>query len=186
MAKIEALLHEFWNHAEKENIEIYNEFSLQHELGMFLRQKLPGYKVQFERNISFFGIKAKCVKHEIDIVVYNATGDEKYAIELKYPRNGQYPEQMYAFIKDISFMEELKQNGFTDTFVMTVVEDKNFYSGRYGRNDIYRFFRGGEEINGKIEKPTGHVHESVSVKGSYRINWTEIHDGRMVYILKIQ
>lgn len=149
------------------------------------RQNLPGYKVQFERNTSFFGIK-KCVKHEIDIVVYNATGDEKYAIELKYPRNGQYPEQMYSFIKDIAFMEELKQYGFTDTFVMTVVDDKNLYCGKYSRNDIYRFFRGHELISGKIEKPTGHAPESIFVKGSYFINWTEGPNDRKVYILKIQ
>lgn len=35
-------------------IEIYNEFSLQHELGIFLRASLPGCKVQFERNVSHF------------------------------------------------------------------------------------------------------------------------------------
>ncbi len=37
--------------AKEENI--YNEFSLQHELGIYLRRALPGnYKVQFERNIA--------------------------------------------------------------------------------------------------------------------------------------
>ena len=84
---------------------IYNEFSLQHERGKFLREKLKGYKVQFERNTKYFGITGT-TKHEIDVVVYNDT--EKYAIELKYPLNGQYPEQMFSFVKDIKFMEELK------------------------------------------------------------------------------
>ena len=28
-------------------IELYNEFSLQHELGIFLRNHLPDYKIQF-------------------------------------------------------------------------------------------------------------------------------------------
>lgn len=35
--------------------------------------------------------------------------DEIYAIELKYPKNGQYPEQMYSFIKDIKFMQQVKE-----------------------------------------------------------------------------
>lgn len=97
-----------------DNVEVYNEFSLQHELGIYLRNKLPDYKVQFERNAKYFDIH-DTIKHEIDIVVFNDR--EKYAIELKYPLNGQYPEQMYSFIKDIKFMEELKKAGFDSTFV---------------------------------------------------------------------
>ncbi|MFO7868650.1 MAG: hypothetical protein R6U95_05055, partial [Bacteroidales bacterium] len=40
------------------NVEdkIYNEFSLQHELGIFLRKKLEDkYRVDFERNKNYFG-----------------------------------------------------------------------------------------------------------------------------------
>ena len=55
---------------------------------------------------------------------------EKYAIELKYPRNGQYPEQMYSFVKDIIFMEQLKTEGFDATFSMVLVDDKLFYEGK--------------------------------------------------------
>ena len=43
-------------------VEVYNEFSLQHELGIFLHAKLAGNKVQFERNAKFFGITGT-VKH---------------------------------------------------------------------------------------------------------------------------
>ncbi len=28
-------------------------------------------------------------------------------LELKYPRNGQHPEQMFSFCKEIAFVEEL-------------------------------------------------------------------------------
>ena len=108
-------------------IEVYNEFSLQHELGIFLRDRLTDYKVQFERNTRYFDI-SDTIKHEIDIVVFNDS--ERYAIELKYPLNGQYPEQMFAFIKDIKFMEELKQAGFSDTYCLTLVQDKKFFSGK--------------------------------------------------------
>ena len=39
--------------------DIYNEFSLQHELGIFLRKSINDKKIQFERNISYFGFDKK-------------------------------------------------------------------------------------------------------------------------------
>ena len=72
---IEQLLNSFISLVALGEVEVYNEFSLQHELGIFLRAKLTGYKVQFERNTNYFGISGT-VKHEIDIVVYN--DKEKY------------------------------------------------------------------------------------------------------------
>ena len=81
---IEQLLNAFMSLVASGEVEVYNEFSMQHELGIFLRAKLTGYKVQFERNTKYFGISGT-VKHEIDIVIYNEL--EKHAIELKYPLN---------------------------------------------------------------------------------------------------
>ena len=148
-------------------IEVYNEFSLQHELGIFLRDRLTDYKVQFERNTRYFDI-SDTIKHEIDIVVFNDS--ERYAIELKYPLNGQYPEQMFAFIKDIKFMEELKQAGFSDTYCLTLVQDKKFFSGKK-QDGIYSYFRGKKSIHGIITKPTGHKNELIKIKGTYSIEW---------------
>ena len=102
------------------------------ELGIFLRTRgeCSGYTIQFERNVSFFSITGT-IKHEIDIVIFNLDKTEKFAIELKFPKNGQYPEQMYSFIKDIVFMEQLKKYGFTETYTLTLVDDPLFYeSGR--------------------------------------------------------
>ncbi len=48
------LLEQFFTYVEDNKIELYNEFSLQHELGIYLRDKLPEYKIQFERNVSYF------------------------------------------------------------------------------------------------------------------------------------
>src|SRR5437879_3556551 len=92
------LVHEFVTTIKEGRAEIYNEFSLQHELGVFLRDRLPNYKVQFERNVSyFFPSKTSFTKREIDLTVFSTDRSElKYAIELKYPRNGQYPEQMFS------------------------------------------------------------------------------------------
>lgn len=148
-------------------VEIYNEFSLQHELGIFLRANVTDYKIQFERNTKFFGIQ-NTVKHEIDIVIFDDS--ERYAIELKYPLNGQYPEQMFSFVKDIKFMEEMKEAGFRAAYCLTIVEDKNFYSGKK-QDGIYAFFRGGERVHGLICKPTGKKDEQLTVNGSYDICW---------------
>ena len=66
---IQKLLNDFMTLVGTGEIEIYNEFSMQHELGIFLRANLTGYKVQFERNAKFFGIRGT-VKQEIDIGSY--------------------------------------------------------------------------------------------------------------------
>lgn len=177
---IELIINDFMDSVAAGEVEVYNEFSLQHELGIFLRARLAGYKVQFERNTKFFGITGT-VKHEIDIVIYNE--NEKHAIELKYPLNGQYPEQMFSFIRDIKFMEELKEAGFDSTYCLTLVHDKNFYSGQK-QDGIYTFFRGNDPVHGMIIKPTGKKDETIYVKGSYIINWEKCEEKKF-YLKRI-
>lgn len=160
----------FLKQVKNGSIEIYNEFSLQHELGIFLRNHFPNYRIQFERNTKFFGIETT-TKHEIDIVIYNEY--EKMAIELKFPLNGQYPEQMFSFIKDICFMEELKTNGFTHTYCLCIIKDKNFYTGKK-QDGIYSYFRCQKELHGIVAKPTGTKNESLFVHGTYHIHWHNI------------
>ena len=63
-----------------------------------------------------------------------------YAIELKYPRNGQHPEQMFSFCKDITFAEELVEAGSRHAAVIIFADDPLFYRGR--SNGIYGYFRG--------------------------------------------
>lgn len=169
------LLTEFMNTIGDGTVEVYNEFSLQHELGCYLRKRLPvSYKVQFERNSKFFGIgfNGETTKHEIDIVIFNDS--ERFAIELKYPLNGQYPELMYSFINDIKFMEEMKNSGFKETYCLILVENKNYYSGR-NKSGIYGYFRDKQKIHGRIYKPTGENrgNEFVIINGCYDISWEQ-------------
>ena len=178
---------------------IYNEYSLQHLLGYFLRNELKdkGFRVEFERNIGFFGAKKEpylikdnksvkkfldgdkkpFVKSEVDICLYNKS--EKYAIELKFPRNGQYPEEMYSFVKDIKFMEQLKKQDFTKTYCLCLVDDKNFYgqnNPKLETSGIYEYFRKAKKIGGEIVKPTGKDKgtEKIEIKGKYDVNWRPI------------
>ena len=61
--------------------DIYNEFSLQHELGIYLREQLgEKYKVQFERNAKKLWGKFKnedWQKTEMDIFVYKKNDQKK-------------------------------------------------------------------------------------------------------------
>ena len=178
---IKNLLYSFMSIVEVGQIEVYNEFSFQHELGIFLRSHLDGYKVQFERNTRHFGISG-IVKHEIDIVVFNDT--EKYAIELKYPLNWQYPEQMYSFVKDIAFMEQLVGMGFNGAYCVTLVNDKNFYSGKK-TDGIYSYFRANSRLGGVIAKPTGKSEDFIELKKTYHIKWERSTAEKKYYIVDI-
>jgi len=180
------LIDKFFQYFYEKNIEIYNEFSFQHELGIFLRRELPDYKVQFERNISYFRIKTKTIKKEIDISIFNIYKTEIYAIELKFPNNGQYPEAMYSIVKDIKFIEELKEEGFTKNAVIIFVLDKLFYGGNKN-SGIYKYFRKENKIYGDIYKPTGITKkiEFINIKGKYNLNWKTLSTSERFCIIEI-
>ena len=157
-------------------IEIYNEFSLQHELGLYLRNYFLGkLKVQFERNVSYFELP-KLEKREIDIAITPTDSKEPLcAIELKYPRNGQVPETMFSFCKDIAFLEQLVSSGFQSAYFLAFAEDPLFYSGKGER--IYEFFRSGKPITSKINKPTGPDKDAcVTINGSYTAEWNPVYN----------
>ncbi|TXI19898.1 MAG: hypothetical protein E6Q62_02860 [Nitrosomonas sp.] len=164
----------FFDQVRSGEIEIYNEFSLQHELGIFLRNLMPNHKVQFERNVSFFEYqKSNLYKKEIDITISGReNGRPMCALELKYPRNGQVPESMYSFCKDIAFLEQLVNIGFEVAYFIAVADDKLFYSG--SSSGIYAMFRGDQSISGVINKPTGTKDTSVNIHGSYQASWVPV------------
>lgn len=172
--RIDSQIADFMSLVATKKIEIYNEFSLQHELGVYLRQNLHDLKVQFERNVAFFGFDGKQFeKREIDISIFSPDQqDLKVAIELKFPRNGQYPEQMFSFCKDIVFLEQLRSAGFDDCVFIVVADDRLFYEG--ASNGIYSHFRGGAPLHGSISKPTGRQDKVLEVGGSYEVIWKPI------------
>lgn len=179
------MLEEFMN-AQIERC-IYNEFALQFELGHFFRSK--GFDVFFERNINSFEYKEnpnnpRWAKHEIDLVIEREGA--RYAIELKFPRNGEYPEQMYSFLKDILFMEQvLDRAEFDGTYTLTVTLDPLFYTHTTSiRNNntctnIYSLFRTGDTpgtsgyIPASVDfyKPTGKKLQSINMARPHLIEW---------------
>ena len=165
--------------------EVYNEFSLQHELGISLRGALPNHKVQFERNVSFFfPSKPSFTKKEIDISIFSRDKRElAYAIELKYPRSGQHPEQMFSFCKDVAFAEELCAAGFRAAALVVFADDRLFYSGPI--DGIYGFFRGGQPLHGRIQKPTGSKDAETLISGSYVVRWNAILESLKYAVIEI-
>lgn len=182
---------DFWQYRDENNIEIYNEDSLKFELGVYFRERFKGspYKVQFERNIRRFGLAKEAInsKSEIDIVVLNDENQENYAIELKYPRHGQYTQRIYNFLEDISFMEQLKKlGGFSRTFTMVVVDDDKqgnlFRKGGTEKNNMFNYFRsedGGTARSSLLNNPTFENPKDRSrkivIEGTYApISWIYI------------
>jgi hypothetical protein len=186
LLNLRQLVDDFFLFIQSKSIEIYNEFSLQHELGIFLREKLPDYRIQFERNVSYFLINSKTIKKEIDISIFNDDKSERYAIELKHPLNGQYPEQMYSFVKDVKFMEQLKENGFTKTAVVVLASDRPFYEGRSNQG-IYKYFRNEYMVYGDVLKPTGAMKgkEFISLKGTYNFSWKSAGNNKKYFMIEV-
>ena len=191
---------------------IYNEFSLQFELGIFLRNN--GFNVYFEKNVMAEFSKEYSkdfIKKEMDLYVIGKD-NEKYAIELKYPTNGAYPKRMFQFLADIQFMESVKKNlSFTKTFCLALINTDRkggpfMVIGKKNTNDelkpIYSLFRSSENsynnsdqffaqqpIHGKINNPINSKKSTeppfVKIEGSYNIKWNKANENFWYYLLEI-
>jgi hypothetical protein len=169
----------FFGAVGRREIDIYNEFSLQHEFGNWLRGRAQelNLKFQFERPASFFGIDRKLTKKEIDLACFSPPLVPVMAMEFKFPRAGQVPIQMYKFCQDVAFIEELvlKEKRFPLGCALIAADDADFYRGsRHQPGTIYASFRDGVPIKGTIEKSTGPAEPPVLLLGEYRIEWQPV------------
>jgi hypothetical protein len=167
----------------------YIEATFQYKLLMKLAKIFDEDMIFPERNINFYkdlklkNKEEKFLKKEIDVLI-KCDDNRDIAIELKMPMNGQVPEQMYSFVKDIRFLEQLKETGqFSKCFFIIVTNDKNFWQGATTPNDIYSFFRKNKKnemptLNGTIKKPTGKDKdiEFCTLSGDYKIEWKSIEN----------
>jgi len=164
-------------------VEIYNEASVKYELAIQMRATFgDALKVQLERNIGFFGLDSKrFVKKAADIVVFTPDQRQKHCIEIKFPRSGQYPEQMFLVCKDVFFLEQLVAASFCTSYFLMLADDNTFWQGPT-QTGIYAMFRAGRPIGGKITKPTGSKDEVLSLNGEYITVWRDLQQG-MKYLL---
>jgi len=163
----------------RQEIEIYNEFSLQHEFGVFLRTKMSdgAVKIQFERPAAFFGMRNKLTKKEIDLACYRSPDKPLAAVEFKFPRAGQVPIQMFKFCQDVAFLEELviKEQCFNFGCAVIAADDGDFYRGsRHQPGAIYSIFRDGVPLRGTIEKSTGKEEPPITLLREYRVQWQDV------------
>ena len=182
------LINDFFGLIRSGEVEAYNEISLQHELGYFLRNRLTTpLVVEFERPANYFVHGSRLLKKEIDIVVRSRTTPERrWAIELKFPRNGQVPEQMFAACKDLQFLEQLCDKiGFEGGWFAMLTDDPLFYRGPLPGPDVYPFFRAGAPIQGAIKKPTGTEPGTVSLRGTYNVNWLDSGGARRLALIEV-
>ena len=95
---------------------------------------------------------------------------------------------MFSFIEDIRFFEELKAKGFSRAYTITLVDDPAF-GNLDGKNrhssGIYSYFRTDCPIEGTIVKPTGTSGRTITLDGTYHVEWRETGDSRWFYLISI-
>ncbi len=181
---LEELVRDFFTKVERENMEIYSESNMEIRLSHYLLDNFPTeFKVETQRNVDFFVIyKSDVLKKEMDIVIYNEDKSMKYEIELKYPttkKNAAYTDNLRKIIEDISFTEQLREKGFTDTYFLVITDDPYLYSTVGVNNNelkiegLYSYFRVGKEITGPIE--------NYNIKGNYKIDWVNCGDKKYYF-----
>lgn len=180
-------LKEFANEISRGRIEIYNEASIQYELAIHLRARLGNeYKIQLERNIKYFNLySGDYLKREMDIVVFTPDKKEKHCVELKFPTQGQYPEQMFSACKDVKLLEQLIKSGFSDCYFMMFADNPLFYITR-GSDGIYKIFRNEKLIRREVRKPTGKKDEVLHFEGEYKIEWQTIKDDLKFFVIEVK
>jgi hypothetical protein len=187
LEQIVQCIESFFNTSDELTHKVYNEAALQHELGYWLRLNLPtSTRIQFERPANYFYPEAhSLVKKEIDIVVSIPEANKHYAIELKCPRQGQHPEQMFKASQDLQFLEQLVHSGFAGgIFIIHVVHPLFYQNG--SSEGIYGHFRAGRPLEGIITKPTGAKDQVASLKGCYHVTWQTCSENGRYWIQPIQ
>jgi len=172
---------------DKHYIEATFQFKLLMQLGKIYDED----EIFPERSIEYYNLKVEdYTKKEIDIAI-EQENNSNIAIELKMPMNGQVPEQMFSFIKDIKFLEELNASKFFDKcYLIVVTNDKDFWQGNK-KDGIYSFFRDENCIlKGKIYKPTGipeiKTANYYELNGDYKIQWNSLVNKFKYFIIEIK
>ena len=81
-------------------------------------------------------------------------------------------------------MEQLVEAGFDGAYCVTLVNDKNFYSGKK-TDGIYSYFRANGSLRGVIAKPTGKSDDYIEIKKAYYIKWEGSTTELKYYIVDI-
>ena len=175
-----------------QDIELYNEAGLQHELAIFLREVLDNAKVRLEYSVyelpSIFPNKnKKFIKKEIDIFIeYNK---EKVVVELKFPRkDAGFPIQIYKAIEDIAFCEEvLSSRKATNFLAIFLTDHSSVMAKKEGRTKnkkhIYSLFNADNPKLKELKIDSSYPNfilknasfKSINLKNEYDLNWVDLN-----------
>lgn len=190
--QIELLIENFFKYVKEDNIEIYNEFSLQFELAFYLKKELPkGIKIQLERNITFLNLKKKdYLKKEIDLLIFDKEKKEIIVIEIKclVKQRIARPITVYNWIKDIRFLEQLVENNNNiNCFSIFVTDNSGFFNGQ--NNNVGKLltdFRNCK-IKGEYSNHSKDVDKRnvLKIESEYILKWNNISDKLFYFTQKI-
>ena len=185
------LIIEFVDLIKRNDIEIYNEAALQCELVIFLRKKYPDYKIQLERNISYFNLKkSDFEKKEIDITIFKDKNNIKeiFVIELKSiidPKKAR-PATVFYWIKDLRFLEQLKHKGMKCYSIFFTNMNKYWLLGNPNVGPLLKDFRN-KKMSGRYQKcqNLNKENKEISLENSYSINWEDIQNNLKYFIIEL-
>lgn len=190
------LIEKFRDYCENRSWKFDNhssEFTFQFRLCRFIEIQEPKNKIELESNINRYNI-FNLIKKEIDIDILTSK-NEKIALEIKYLRDkGSYNIGMYKFCEDIKFVEELIENGFDGGYAIlfTTIQDiytepKRKLNPKNKENLIlYESFRKKFKISNEISIKTGKMNTSLTLKGSYKLEWHDFNKDIKACLIKIE
>ena len=184
-------------------LENFNEKSLQHNLGQYIKERLgKDYCIQYERNIEYFkripGVKCLS-KKEVDITILDRNdllhnkrnAMPLYVIEIKYlkaysqnfsERTAYSPQSLYECLYDIQFIEDCKIRGI-DGISLILCDDDKIHSANIGKVRKYKtiasIFRSGGHIDSEIaeqinEDDNNNKYKKIRVFNKYLLKWNPI------------
>jgi hypothetical protein len=165
-------LESFFEMYKREDIiELYNEPSVYFRLGNHLENLFNvDYKIQFWRELKFFGIEDTLVKPFIDIAIFDDDMDTFHAVEVVYIKDEPQVEKMFEICRDLRFMEQMVKRGWQECYVLLVADIP-----KQQNDQLHYLFRGETILEGMMQKPQ-ETQTVIQLDGSYTIEWIEVDD----------
>jgi hypothetical protein len=150
-------------------IELYSEFGLQHELAFYLRSNYQDLIIRLEYPTPrIFNPFPQLIKKEIDVFITTDKG-KRYVIELKMPKEDcGVPNEMYNAIKDVKFLEQLRQNDIDGCYSVLMTKRQAFWQAPRANAGIYQFFNG-QNVNIQT-LDLAHLPNFLHIKGGIILN----------------
>ena len=171
-----------------------NEKTIQNQLGLFLNYWLPRTAlVELEVNVTRLpGLAGPFRKKEADIII--TEGGVRSVIEVKYWRDqGTYNIGMFRCYEDVCFVEQLKHAGFNTSAVLFLTDIQDHYKRfekvpkpKNNENSIlHQSFRCDQQLSGQVQIKTGQLDDTVSITGTYPLQWAKLRDDTWYSIIEI-